>query len=75
MYVKASILSGESVFLQDKGQRGVDFIAASCNSCRARSRVRGSQVKYSTAGSVSARNLCGTIKTEVLEWEGGPRVL
>lgn len=65
MKVKASILSGESVFLQDRGQRGADFIAASCNSCIARSRVRGSQVKYPIAGSVSARDLCVAIQTEL----------
>ena len=63
---KASILSGESVFLQGRGQRA-GFIAGSCKACRARDRVRESSMKYSTVSSVTARNLYGAIKTKVLE--------
>lgn len=64
---KASILSGEGVFLQGRGQRRSGFIAGSCKTCRARKMVSETSINYSTVGSVTARNLYGTIKTEVLE--------
>lgn len=66
--VKASILSGESAFFQEKEQRSGGFTAGTCKGCRSRNRVRGrNRAKGSIVSSVTARNLNGTIQTEVLE--------
>lgn len=64
---KGSVLSGEGVFLQGRGQRRAGFIAGSCKARRARDGVRGSSVNYSIVRSQTARNLYGAIKTKVLK--------
>lgn len=64
---KASILSGERVFLQSRGQRRAGFIAGSCKTCKAKKRIRETSINYSTLGSVTARNLYRTTKAKVLE--------